>query len=101
MDLNLGPAIVDIVASIAVVGEASSEAVFGGEFPNRIDFSAADADDPTGTELRRHTAERLLADPAADAVGRLEDHQVLHAVLRQHLRRRDTFKSEKERKKIM
>lgn len=87
-----GPAIVDVVASIAVVREAGSEAVFACEFPHRVRLSAADAGDPTGTELNRHAAETLLADPAADAVGGFEDHQVLHAVLGQHLRRGDSFK---------
>lgn len=88
-----GPSIVDVEASIAVVGEAGSEAMLGGEFPNRVSFLAADAGDPTGAELHRHAAELLLADPAADAVRRLENHQVLYAFLGEHLRRRDTLKS--------
>lgn len=88
-----GPAIINVVARIAVVGEAGTEAELDAKFPNRVGLRAPNACDPSGTELHRHAAETLLADPAADAVRSLQDHQVLYAVLGQHLRRRDTFKS--------
>lgn len=88
-----GPAIINVVARIAVVGEAGAELELSGEFPNGVGLLAADASDPSGTELHRHAAEALFADPAADAVRGLQDHQVLYAVLGQHLRRSDTFKA--------
>lgn len=88
-----GPAVVDVVARIAVVGEASADAEFRGEFPNRVGERTANAGDPTGSKLHRHAAETLLADPAADAIRRLQNHHVLDAVLRQHLGRSNTFKS--------
>jgi len=87
------PAVVDVVARIAVVGEASADAELRGEFPHGVGQRTADAGDPTGSKLHRHPAETLLADPAADAIRRLQNHQVLDAVLSQHLGRSDTFKS--------
>lgn len=90
-----GPAIVDVVASIAVIGEAGSEAGFGGQLPDGIGLAAANSGDPAGAELHRHAAESLLPDPAADSIGGLEDHDVVDAVLGENLRRRDTLKIEK------
>ena len=81
------PAIIDIVASIAVVGEESSEAEFAGQFPNWITLSSSHAGDPTGAEFRRNSSEVLLPDPPADTVRSLQNHHILHAILRQHFRR--------------
>jgi hypothetical protein len=60
--------IVDVEASIAIIGEASSEIMFHGEFPNRIRFSTSDTGDPTSTEFHRHATETFLTDPATDSV---------------------------------
>jgi len=99
--LNMnGPAVVDVIARIAVVGEARADAELRSEFPNRIGQRTADAGDPTSSKLHRHAAKRLLADPAADAIRRLQNHQVLNAVLSQHLRRSDTFKSKQTQNEI-
>ena len=88
-----GPAVVDVVARIAVVGEACADAELRGKLPNRVRQRTADAGDPTSSKLHRHAAKTLLPDPSADSIRRLQNHHVLDAVLRQHLRRSDTLKS--------
>ncbi len=93
------PAVVDVVASIAVVGEASTEARIVGELPDRIGLFATDTGDPTGTELHRHASETFFSDPPADSVRSLQNHHVLYPVLCQHLRRRYSFQQKTKKKK--
>ena len=93
------PAVVDVVASIAVVGEASTEARIVGELPDRIGLFATDTGDPTGTELHRHASETFFSDPPADSVRSLQNHHVLYPVLCQHLCRRYSFQQKTKKKK--
>lgn len=87
---EMEPVIVDVVASVAVVGEAGTEIGVASELPYRIGLFSTDAGDPAGAELHRDAAELLLPNPAPDPVRRLQYHHILHAILRQHLRRRYT-----------
>lgn len=83
-----GPAIVDVEASITIIGEASPEVWLFGELPGRVRLFSTDSNYPTGAEFHRHASEILLSDPTADTVRSLKNHNVLYAVLDQHLRRR-------------
>lgn len=90
---EMEPAVVDVVTSVAVVGEAGTEIGAAGELPDRIGLLSADTGYPTGAELHRDATELLLPYPAAYPVRRLKYDHVLYAILRQHLRRRYTYTS--------
>lgn len=87
-ETEYGPLIVDVEASIAVIGEESAEIRFLGKLPDRVRLSSSDADYPAGAELHRQASEILFSDPAADTVRSFQNHYVLHAVLDQNFRRR-------------
>lgn len=90
-ELEYKPSIIDIVTSIAIVGKARTQTRFSGKFPNGIRLFSADPGNPTGAKLHRHAAKILLPHPPANTIRGFENHQVLHSLLRQHLRRRYTF----------
>lgn len=83
--------IVDVVTSVAVVGEAGAEIGVSSELPDGIGLLAANTGDPAGAELHRDAAEVLLPNPATDPVRRLQYEDVVHAILSQNLRRRYTY----------
>lgn len=94
-EIEKTPSIVDIVASIAVIREASTETGFVSEFPNRVGFFPPDSDNPTRPELHRNAAEILHTDSSTDTIRRLQNHHVVYSILHQHLRRRQAFRSKK------
>lgn len=97
-DWFCGPLIIDVIASIAIIGEACSYIMLNGEFPHRIGFSTSDAGDPSRTEFHRHTTKTFLTDPAADSVWSLKDYYILYTVLSQHFCCGNTFKLKSEKK---
>lgn len=83
--------IVDVVTSVAIVGETGAEIGVASELPDGIRLFSADAGDPASAELHRDAAELLLPNPPPNPVRRLQYQNVLHAILGQHLRRRYTY----------
>lgn len=88
------PVIVDVVTSVAVVGEEGTEIGLVSQFPDGIWLFAANSGYPTSTKLHRYAAKLLLPYSPSNSVRRLQYNHVIHSVLRQNFSCRYTWKCE-------